>query len=82
MRDGKLTVAFGVLGSVLHLDEANVNRANGSSQYPPVLKLLLSSPIIEHVVLHCRVSDKSLPYLKNRCQKSKEKQNQEHRIWN
>lgn len=65
MEERKLTVAFGVLGSVLHLDEANVNRANGSSQYPPVLKLLLSSPQVEHVVLHCRVSDKSLPYLKD-----------------
>nr|DAD80526.1 MAG TPA: DNA beta-glucosyltransferase [Siphoviridae sp. ctYh54] len=64
MENEKLVVAFGVLGSVLHLDEANVNRANGSSQYPPVLKLLLSSPQIAHVVLHCRVSDKSLPYLK------------------
>jgi hypothetical protein len=61
----KLVVAFGVLGSVLHLDEANVNRANGSSQYPPVLKMLLESDKIQNVVLHCRVSDKSLPYLKS-----------------
>lgn len=64
MTSKKLTVAFGVLGSVLHLDEANVNRANGSSQYPPVLKMLLSSDKIDKVVLHCRVSDRSLPYLK------------------
>ena len=61
----KLVVAFGVLGSVLHLDEANVNRANGSSQYPPVLKMLLESDKIQNVVLHCRVSDKSLPYLES-----------------
>lgn len=65
MGESKLTVAFGVIGSVLHLDEANVNRANGSSQYPPVLKLLLESPQVSNVVLHCRVSDRSLPYLKD-----------------
>lgn len=65
MNDERLIVAFGVIGSVLHLDEANINRANGSSQYPPVLKLLLSSPKIKNVILHCRVSDKSIPYLKD-----------------
>ncbi len=65
MNEKKYTVAFGVLGSVLHLDSSNVNRANGSSQYPPVLKLLLSSDKIQNVVLHCRVSDKSLHLLKD-----------------
>lgn len=49
-KQDNIVVAFGCLGSPIHLDE-NASRFNGASQYSALLKALLRNPRIKNIVI-------------------------------
>ena len=51
MKNKDIVVAFGCLGAPIHIGTNKESRLNGNTQYGAMLKSLLRSPRIKHVII-------------------------------